>query len=289
MKIILMGRGDCFLAVREKLIEEKLPPLLIWNYGERMKMPTDDHGIPWLSGQSPNEITISSRNPHLLVLVGYPKYLPAELWRIPTLGTINMHPGRLPAYRGRHSVNWALLNGEKEIGITIHYVNEVVDGGDIILQDTVAVERNDTCKSITKRITPRAASLVVTAIKQIKNGCAHRRPQDGRFSSSQPKRTPSDSRMDWSLSGEELTNHVRALILPRHSLGPNPDTQSFHDAHAWAKTKSKRKIWFYGTVRGECPGEVLGRLDKDTYVIATKDCPIVVKTDSVLRKGQVLV
>jgi methionyl-tRNA formyltransferase len=196
------------------------------------------------------------------------------------MGTINLHTGKLPEYRGRHAIQWALINGEKEIGITIHFINENIDQGDIILQDCVPIERNDTLKMIQKKITPKAASLVVAAVKQLKEGCVYRRKQDERLSSFHRKRKPRDGKVDWSKSGVELSNLINALIFPVHDHS---------EAQAWAKRKSGKKIRFYGTVRGDCPGEVLGKLSQHVYVIATVDSPIVVRTSEPLTKGQVLI
>lgn len=280
LKIILVGRGECFIAVRDMLLKEKLLPVLMWQYGERRRLDSWE-GVEVLSGRTLTAPTVEARNPHIIICVGYPRLLPPSVYMIPTLGTINMHTGKLPEYRGRHAINWALLNGEKEIGITVHYLNDNIDQGDIILQDMVPIERNDNYRTMCKKITPKAAKLVVTAVKQIKNGCVYRRGQNEGLSSHHPRRSPSDSRLDWSQTGLELTNKINALLFPIRTEG--------RDALAFVKKKSGRKVIIYNTVRGECPGEVLGRIDRDTYVVATTDCPIVIKTEILLRKGQILV
>ena len=117
-------------------------------------------------------------NPDLIIVAAYGKILPKQILDIPKYGAINIHASLLPKYRGAAPIQHALLNGEKETGITIMQLDEGLDTGDIILQEKLEIEPKDTSAILLDKLFAKGASLLLEAIKQIKNGTAKMIPQN---------------------------------------------------------------------------------------------------------------
>lgn len=129
--------------------------------------------------RSPEELQLIRRfAPDLVVVAAFSRILKPELLRIPALGCINMHPSLLPKYRGPNPFYWALANGESETGVTVHYVDEGIDSGDIILQRSFRIERDDTEYSLRDKSALIGARLLVEAVGLIRDGLASPQPQN---------------------------------------------------------------------------------------------------------------
>lgn len=142
---------------------------------------------------------------------------------MPPHGTINCHAGKLPFYRGRNVLNWALINNEEEFGITIHYVDEGIDTGDIILQKTFPISDGDDYAALLKRAYVGCAATLLAALQQIEEGTATRTPQTSihPLGSYCIKRIEGDERINWNQTSRSLFNFIRALCPP----GPVARTQ----------------------------------------------------------------
>jgi len=125
---------------------------------------------------------------------------------------INVHTSLLPYYKGRHPIVWAIINGEKETGITIHYMSTGIDEGDIILQDSIPITLEDDYPSVLKRCAALVYKMIPVAIEQLQLGIVYRRKQGpGTYL---PRRYPENSKIDWSKRPEEIINFIRALHDP---------------------------------------------------------------------------
>src|SRR6185503_1899603 len=102
-----------------------------------------------------------------------------SMLEIPPLGILNFHAGKLPLYRGRNVINWALINGEHEIGLTAHYMDEGIDTGDIVLQRTLPVAWTDAYDVVLRRVVEQLPALVDEAVDLVATGRATRTPQSG--------------------------------------------------------------------------------------------------------------
>jgi len=135
---------------------------------------------------------------------------------LPRLKTINCHAGKLPFYRGRNVLNWALINDEKEFGITVHYVDEGIDTGDIILQKVYPVTDNDNYFSLLEIAYEKCADVLYEAINLIKNGNLQSIPQKAihpvGFYCTQRK--IGDEVLNWNQSSRDIFNFVRAICKP---------------------------------------------------------------------------
>jgi len=152
----------------------------------------------------------------LFVSMSFNQIFRKPLFDLPRLTTINCHAGKLPFYRGRNVLNWALINDEKEIGVTVHFVDEGIDTGDIVIQRTFDLSDEDDYASVLKRAVKLCAECLYDAIIQINSGTFTRTPQCtiDEFGSYCARRSIGDERIDWSKNSRQIFNFVRALCAP---------------------------------------------------------------------------
>ncbi|HTY13259.1 MAG TPA: methionyl-tRNA formyltransferase [Candidatus Omnitrophota bacterium] len=155
---------------------------------------------------------IRSLDPELIVVVAYGKILPKELLSIPKRGAINVHASLLPKYRGAAPVQWALLNGDNETGVTVMQISETLDTGDIILQDTVTIDPQDNSATLLDKLFARGAQTLLLVVDQIKKGTAKASPQNETEATYAPSITKESGEIDWKRSAMEINNRVRAMI-----------------------------------------------------------------------------
>lgn len=152
--------------------------------------------------------------PAVIYSFNYRRLLPRQILDCASIGAFNMHPSRLPAYRGRAPINWVLVNGERETGVTLHYMVARADAGDIVGQESVAIDDNDTALTLSRKLTPLAGDLIRRFHPLIVAGRAPRRPQDLSAGSYFGRRTPADGRIDWRWPARRIFNLVRAVTRP---------------------------------------------------------------------------
>ena len=152
--------------------------------------------------------------PELIFSFYYRAMIPKEVLEIPKLGAYNMHGSLLPKYRGRACVNWAVINGEKETGATLHVMTEFADRGDIVAQKSVPIALEDTAYDVFLKITDASKSILASCLPSLERGTAERFPQDESKATKFGRRRPEDGEIDWSSSAVEIYNLVRALTHP---------------------------------------------------------------------------
>ena len=152
--------------------------------------------------------------PAVIYSVYYRSLLPNEVLQSAALGAYNLHGSLLPKYRGRAPVNWMIVNGETEGGVTLHHMVERADAGDIVAQRAVAIDDSDTALTLYRKIVPAGAALIHECHPQIVAGTAPRRPQDLTAGSYFGRRHPADGRIDWRWPARRIFNLVRAVTRP---------------------------------------------------------------------------
>ena len=157
---------------------------------------------------------IKELKPDILFSFYYRDMLKPALLNIPPSGCLNLHGSLLPKYRGRCPINWVLVNGEKETGVTLHYMTPRPDDGDIAAQRSIPIADDDTALTLHKKAVQASISLLDEVLPQIKNGTAARIPQDNSKASYFGGRTPEDGEIDWNQSAEAIWNLVRAVTYP---------------------------------------------------------------------------
>ena len=157
---------------------------------------------------------IRNLDPDILFSFYYRTLLQGPLLSIPRAGCLNLHGSLLPRYRGRSPVNWALVNGERETGVTLHYMTHRPDDGDIVCQRKVSIEPDDTALALNKKLTKAAGVMLDACLPLLACGSAPRTPQDHANSSYYTRRLPVDGAINWTASSEAIRNLVRAVTRP---------------------------------------------------------------------------
>lgn len=147
----------------------------------------------------------------LFVVVSYGKILPKSFLEIPKKGAINVHPSLLPKYRGSAPIQWAILNGDENTGVTIMYMNEKMDAGDIILQKEVKIDEDETTGELWNRLSTIGAEMLLESIKNIENETVTRKTQPEEFTLA-PMIEKSMAKIDFdTFNSKKIKNLVRGL------------------------------------------------------------------------------
>ncbi len=145
----------------------------------------------------------------LFVVVAF-RILPAELLKIPPAGTVNLHPSLLPRYRGAAPIQWAVMNGDQETGVTTFLIERKVDAGDILCQETVPIEPEETAGELNERLSRIGAELLLRTMHLMADEGIRPRPQTGDATPA-PRISREDGRIDWSQPAPVIHNKVRGL------------------------------------------------------------------------------
>ncbi|OUO93290.1 formyltransferase [Cloacibacillus sp. An23] len=207
-------------------------------------------GIPAAAPEKFGEAEIAefaALGTELLFSFYYRKLIPQAVIDSPRLGAYNMHGALLPRYRGRACINWAVLNGERETGATLHVMTDKPDAGDIIGSEAVPIEITDTALDVSLKVAEAARRVLSRALPALEAGTAERRPQDEARATYFGRRRPEGGRIDWNKSAVEIYNLVRAVTRP------------FPGAFAFADGK-KYFIWKAAPEEGSAqPGKIVSR------------------------------
>jgi methionyl-tRNA formyltransferase len=191
--------------------------------------------------------------PDLIIVVAF-RILPREIYTIPKLGSFNLHASLLPKYRGAAPINWALINGEKESGVTTFFLKDEVDTGSILLQTRVSIGPNDTAGDLHDTLSRAGADIVLQTVRLIELGDVLVHQQDDSLACPAPKIFKEDCHVDWTKSSQEVHNFIRGL-------SPHPS--------AWTTHRGKQmKIFRTSIVEGQSTqaGVVLNRTQHNLEV-----------------------
>jgi len=155
---------------------------------------------------------LKAAGPDIAVVVAYGKLLPKELLAIPRHGFINLHASLLPKYRGAAPIQWALLKGEKETGVTIFQLTELLDAGPVILQKKVGISEDDDAASLSAKLFTAGQGLLLESLTWIARGTAKFVPQDEAAATFAPSLSKESGEIDWRKSAREINDRIRALV-----------------------------------------------------------------------------
>ncbi len=176
------------------------------------------HGIPVHTPGSVNSPEWTARirvmQPDVIFSFYYRNLIKEDILAMPRLGAFNMHGSLLPKYRGRVPINWAVLNGEKETGATLHHMVKRADAGDIVDQEAVPIGPDDTAFDVFNKVTIAARKVLERQIDAIKAGTAPRTRQDESQATTFGGRKPEDGRIDWTQNSERIYDLIRAVTHP---------------------------------------------------------------------------
>lgn len=169
------------------------------------------------------ESTVSSKSylelfkrwqPDVLLILGWYHLIPSKVLAFPPLGCIGIHASLLPKYRGMAPINWAIINGERETGISLFYLDAGVDTGDIIAQSLIGITDNDDCATIYEKVTLKSIDLLRQYLPMVATRTAPRMAQDESNASQYPRRRPEDGEIDWQVPAVQIYNFIRAQTRP---------------------------------------------------------------------------
>lgn len=150
-------------------------------------------------------------DPDLIAVAAYGKILPVDILNLPRLGCVNVHSSLLPRYRGAAPINWAILNGEEETGVTIMYMAEGMDTGDILAQAKTPIGINENASQLFGRLAEMGADLLVDTVAALEAGTVKPVPQEEALATHAPMLSRDQSPMDWSRTARQLHDQVRGL------------------------------------------------------------------------------
>jgi len=226
-----------------------------------------DNYLPVYQPADPNDpafvTAMQALQPDFLFSCYYRHMLKQPLLNLPRLGALNLHGSLLPRYRGRCPLNWVLVHGENETGITLHYMEEEADRGDIVAQKVIPITPEDTALTLFARMTAQAGKLFRETYPLLRSGQAPRHPQDHRRASYFGGRQPEDGLIDWGQSALDVYNLMRAVTHPY----PGALTHL-----------AGRKLYIWNgrpmpapAAAPDAPGLIVTRLPGEGLVVATGD------------------
>lgn len=228
MDLIFCGTPQFAVPTLEKLVAERFTVKLVLSNpdeargrGHKVQPPpvkalAQKHGLevyqPASLRNPETQSILAQRHPDAIVVVAYGRILPAWMIDLPLLGCINLHASLLPKYRGAAPINWALIEGEKEAGVTTMKIDAGMDTGDTLLARRETIRDDDTAESLGLRLSRIGAGLMVETLRKLERGEITPRPQDSRLATYAPKLKKQDGRIDWSQPADVLARRVRGLI-----------------------------------------------------------------------------
>ena len=274
MKIIFMGTPDFAVPSLEILVKNEYPIAAVVTAPDKprgrgqqvsftpVKETALKYSLPLLQPDSLNDpvfvSAIDSYRADLIVVVAF-RVLPPEVFLKAAKGAFNLHASLLPRYRGAAPINWAIINGEKESGVTTFFLKEKVDAGDIILQARVAISDTMTAGDLHDTLAEVGAEIVLQTVRLIELGKAQPRVQDHRLSSPAPKVFRSDCQINWDSPSARVYNFIRGLA-------PSPTAWTTHKGTI---LKVYRSEVGGGADEGKKPGAV--SVTGSALSVATRD------------------
>ncbi|NVL91078.1 MAG: methionyl-tRNA formyltransferase [Desulfobacterales bacterium] len=226
-RIVFMGTGNFSVPALKALQESRYNVLAVVTQPDRPKgrgrrlvpPPVKDVagtlGYPVLQPPMIKELRfidkIIALDPDLFVVVAYGRILPGSFLSIPRLGAINIHPSLLPKYRGPAPIQWAIINGEEETGVTTMWLDEGMDTGDILLSTKVPIKPDDTSGSLQRRLAEVGARLLIETLTKLESEDLLGKPQDKSSATYAPLLKKGDGRIDWTKDAKSLEALIRGM------------------------------------------------------------------------------
>ena len=229
MRIIFMGSGELGCPAIGQLLASEHDELIVAvtqpdrPQGRKLqrtpcpaKMLLTARGVPVLTPEKIGDPAfihdLAALRPDLIVVAAYGQFLPRALLELPPHGVINIHPSVLPQYRGAAPIQWAIARGETKTGVSIIYLTEKMDAGDILAQEQMPIAPDDTTATLAPRLAELGARLLLGTLSNIRAGTVQRIPQDAAQATRAPILRKADGRLDWSLPATTLHNRIRGFF-----------------------------------------------------------------------------
>jgi methionyl-tRNA formyltransferase len=201
---------------------------------------------------------LRSWQPDLIVVAAFGRILPPTVLDMPLQGCINVHASLLPKYRGAGPIQWAIINGEQETGITTMRMDVGMDTGDILLQERLAIQPEETAGLLSPRLAELGARVLIDTIRQLKAGTLTSHPQDHTQATLAPLLKKEDGLIDWKRTAAEIANRIRGMT-------PWPGAYTYADHGRWI-------IWRAAAINDQQAHEPPGTIvptTRDALLVAT--------------------
>lgn len=290
MKVVFMGTPDFAVDALQAIIEAGHEVTAVVTQPDKpkgrgkemqatpVKTCALEHHIPVFQPvkvKEPETVeTLRSYEADIFVVVAFGQILSEEILQMPKYGCVNIHASLLPKYRGAGPIQWAIIDGEKETGITIQQMDKGVDTGDILFQSVVPIDAKETGESLFEKLAKAGAALIVEALPKIEAGEVTPRKQDESQASHAKMLQKSMSRIDWNRKAAELDCLIRGMISwPGASSGYHGKTL---------------KIWQQEPVaKDQLPAEALAGAEPGTVIAVEKDAIYVQTGEGALKLTEV--
>ena len=285
MRIVFMGTPDFAVPSLEGLIGAGhqvcgvfcQPDKPVGRHQNKLQAPPVKqtalkHGIPVFQPTKLRDGTalaqLKELDPELIVVAAYGRILPDDILELPPMGCINVHSSLLPKYRGAAPINWAVINGETETGVTIMYMAAELDAGDIIAQASTPIDPEETVETLHDRLAQMGGALLVKTVAELAAGTARRTPQDPEQVTFAPLLSRALSPIDWTRPAKAIHDQVRGLV-------PWPATSTDILGGGAVKVFAVRET---GEDTGKAPGSILSA-GKDGICVACGDGKVLAITE----------
>ena len=275
MRIVFMGTPDFAVPSLEALLKSEHQVVGVVTQPDRpkgrgqevvfspVKAVCQREGIPVLQPLKMKDPTfldaLRQWRPDVIVVTAYGRILPPAILALPPRGCINVHGSLLPKYRGAGPIQWAVIRGEQQTGITTMFMAEGMDTGDMLLQETVEIRADDTAGTLAPRLAEVGGRLLVETLRRLEAGTLTPQPQDDAQATMAPLLKKEDGVVDWTLSAMEIANRVRGL-------SPWPGAYTHVNGERWVLWRVAVGLETSGAV----PGTVT-KVSKDRVEVATGD------------------
>jgi methionyl-tRNA formyltransferase len=226
LRIVFMGTPEFAVPILDKLIQNEYSIVGVVTAPDRpsgrgqkinesaVKVFSKSNGLTVLQPTNLKDdsflSTLKALNANLQIVVAF-RMLPKVVWQMPSLGTFNLHASLLPDYRGAAPINWAIINGEKETGVTTFFIDEKIDTGAVILQSKVEISPTENAGELHDKLMQLGANLVLKTVQSIETGAVKTFVQPLKETKTAYKLNKDNCKVDWNTSTQSIYNQVRGL------------------------------------------------------------------------------
>ena len=226
LRIVFMGTPEFAVPILDKLIQNEYSIVGVVTAPDRpsgrgqkinesaVKVFSKSNGLTVLQPTNLKDdsflSTLKALNANLQIVVAF-RMLPKVVWQMPSLGTFNLHASLLPDYRGAAPINWAIINGEKETGVTTFFIDEKIDTGAVILQSKVEISPTENAGELHDKLMQLGANLVLKTVQSIETGAVKTFVQPLKETKTAYKLNKDNCKVDWNTSMHSIYNQVRGL------------------------------------------------------------------------------
>ncbi len=298
MNVVFMGTPDFAVPGLRSLAESKHNVLAVITQTDKPKgrrrqlsaPPVKEAalslGLQVIQPEDVNDETIVNKlieiNPDVIVVVAFGQMISSKILDLPRYKCINIHASLLPKYRGAAPINWAIINGEEETGITSIVLQKKMDAGEMIVEKSTSIGPDETAGELKDRLSILGAEVLIETLRQIEEGVAEYKPQDEALATFAPKLKKGSGLIDWDQCANDIHNFVRGMA-PWPSAYTNLVRNNTKKRFIVIKAE-KEKHSNTGTFK--VPGTITDISDRGIKVVTGNDCTCCIRINEVKPEGK---